>query len=318
MPRVWKGAISFGLVAVPVVGHTATEDKDVRFHQVHRVDGGRVRYKKVCEADGSEVESSDIVRGFGVGGGEIVMLEDSDLADLPLPTAHMIDVHAFVPADQIDPIMYDKPYYLEPEGPAALRAYALMRDALQKSNLVGIAKVAIRAKEQLAAIRVYERVIVLSTLLWPDEVRDPHELKNLPDASDEPHPNEHKMTQQLVESLAGDFDADDKRFRDGYRRAVLEVIKAKQEGREVIEAPLPAAEVDGKAVDLMSALKASVERARQSHAEADPVGPTAKKVTGRALKAVPAHTEPEPKGAPKKTAAKKAPVKKVAKPRKSA
>ncbi|WP_412538524.1 Ku protein [Longispora sp. K20-0274] len=301
-------------MAIPVTGHTVVEDHDVRFHQVHRADGGRVRNKRVCEVDGAEVAPEDIVKGFDVGGGERVLLEDSDFEHLPLTTAHMIDVHQFVPADQIDPIMYDKPYYLEPDGPAALRAYALMRDALRGNRLVGIAKVAIRAKEQLAAIRVYADVIVLSTLLWPDEVRDPDDLKVKPTAADKPHANELQMTLQLIDSRTEDWNPQDPRFHDDYTTAVREVIAAKVEGREIIEAPAPASENTGAAMDLLEALRASVAQARQIRPEPEP----AKKKTARALKAVAAHPdEPEPKKATK-TVAKKTPAKKVTKPRKTA
>ncbi|MEV6525044.1 Ku protein [Longispora sp. NPDC051575] len=318
MPRVWKGSISFGLVAIPVVGHTVVEDRDVRFHQVHRDDGGRVRQRKVCEVDGQQVESEDIVKGFDIGGGEIVMLTDEDFEGLPLATAHVIDVHAFVPTGQIDPTMYDKPYYLEPQGAGALKAYALMRDALRDSSLVGIAKVAIRSKEQLAAIRVYDRVIVLSTLLWPDEVRQPPGTFIETDA-DQAHGNELTMAVQLIESRSQDWDPLDPRFHDDYRAAVQAVIEAKVSGKNVIEAPRPASETNaGAALDLMEALRASVAEARRGHAEPEPPKKTAKRV----LKSVPAHpdAEPEPPKVAKKTTAKATMAKKAAakKPRKTA
>jgi DNA end-binding protein Ku len=170
MRAIWKGAVSFGLVSIAVKLYSATEEKDIRFHQVHRTDGGRIKYKRTCAIDGEEVTYDDIAKGYDIGGGEMVILSDEDFADLPLTSSRSIDVLEFVPADQIDPIMFAKAYYLEPEGQAA-KPYVLLRDALQDADRVAIVKVALRQREQLATLRVREDVLVLNTMLWPDEVR---------------------------------------------------------------------------------------------------------------------------------------------------
>jgi DNA end-binding protein Ku len=311
MPRpMWKGSISFGLVTIPVHAEPASEEKDYKFHQVHEKDGGRVRYRKMCEIDGGEVPSEDIVKGFDIGGGELVMLEDSDFESLPLASAHTVDVVEFVPAEQIDPIMHSRAYYLVPEK-AGVKAYSLLRDALQTQDRVGIVKVALRNRERLATLRVYEKVMVLDLLLWPDEVRDPHELKALPEADDKPRAQELTMATQFIESKTQDYDPDDPKFHDDYRAAIKEVIDAKIEGRQVVAAPEPPQGTDkGKPFDLMAALKASVADARKGRGEEpEPEKKAPAKKAGRALKSVPTGDDaPEPK----KSAPRKAPAKKTA------
>src|SRR5882757_8919696 len=172
MRAIWKGAVSFGLVNIGVKMFSATEERDISFHQVRRSDGSRVRYKRIAEADGEEVAYADIAKGYPLPSGEIVVLTDEDFADLPLPSARVADVVQFVPLDQIDPIYYAKSYYLEPEQPA-VKPYVLLREALESSGMVGLVKVAIRSREQLAVLRVRDGVIVLETMIWPDEVRTP-------------------------------------------------------------------------------------------------------------------------------------------------
>src|SRR5438445_11535754 len=172
MRSIWKGSISFGLVSIGVKLYTATEEKDVSFHQVRRTDGSRIRYKRVAEADGDEVAYGDIAKGYQLPNGETVVLTEEDFADLPLPTARTVDVLQFVPADEIDPIYFAKSYYLEPEK-NAVKPYVLLRDALADSGMDGIVKVAIRNREQLATLRVRDGVIVMETMIWPDEVREP-------------------------------------------------------------------------------------------------------------------------------------------------
>src|SRR5207247_9314306 len=172
MRSIWKGAVSFGLVSIAVKLYSATEEKDIRFHQVHRDDGGRIKYKRVCSIDGDEVEYDDIAKGYDLGGGEMVILTDDDFAQLPLTTSHAIEVLEFVPAEQVDPILYNKAYYLEPDG-AAGKPYVLLREALERTDRVAVVKVALRQREQLATLRVREGVLVLNTMLWPDEVRKP-------------------------------------------------------------------------------------------------------------------------------------------------
>ncbi|MGY0234450.1 non-homologous end joining protein Ku [Longispora urticae] len=317
MRAIWKGAVSFGLVAISVKLYSATEEKDVRFHQVHRADGGRIRYKKVCEVCGEEVGTADIVKGFDIGGGELVLLDDEDMAHLPLSSSRSVDVLEFVPADQIDPIFYNKAYYLEPEK-IAVKPYVLLRDALRTGERVAIVKVALRQREQLATLRVRDDVLVLNTMLWPDEVRTP----DFGFLEDDVHvrPQELAMAASLIESMSGDFAPAD--FSDQYRAAVQEVIDAKIAGRETVAPPAVEAPT-GKVIDLMAALKASVAQARAGHAEAaEPAprttapraaaraetAPPKKTAAKRALKSVP---EPEKKAASKKVAAAPAPAKKA-------
>lgn len=272
MRAIWRGVVSFGLVSIAVRLYSATEEKDIRFHQVHRADGGRIRYKRVCQLDGEEVSYDEIAKGYDIGGGEMVILTDEDFADLPLSTSRAIDVLEFVPADQVDPILYNKAYYLEPEG-AATKPYLLLRDALSDSARVAIVKVALRQREQLATLRVRDGVLVLNTMLWPDEVRRPD--FGFLDEEISVRPPELAMASSLIESMAGDFEPD--AFTDDYRAALQEVINAKVEGREVVQ-PEEAREVPAPAVDLMAALRASVERARAARGE-EPTGGGAREPT---------------------------------------
>jgi DNA end-binding protein Ku len=268
MRAIWKGAVSFGLVAIAVKLYSATEEKSIRFHQVHREDGGRIRYQRVCSSCGKEVSYDDIARGYDIGGGEIVVLTDEDFADLPLSTSRAIDVLQFVPAAQLDPILFNKSYYLEPEG-SATKPYVLLRDALADSERVAIVKIAMRQREQLATLRVREGVLVLNTMLWPDEVREP-EFSFL-DEEIEARGPELAMAASLIDSMTGDFEGSD--YTDDYREALQEVIDAKIEGRE-IEAPAEPAEAPA-AVDLMAALRASVERAQAARGGGAAPGPAA-------------------------------------------
>ncbi|PZG15645.1 Ku protein [Micromonospora craterilacus] len=313
MRAIWKGAVSFGLVSIGVKLYSATEEKDIRFHQVHREDGGRIRYKRTCQVCGEEVSYDDIAKGYDIGGGEMVILTDEDFAELPLSTSHAIDVLEFVPAEQVDPILYNKAYFLEPEG-TATKPYLLLRDALTDSERVAIVKVALRQREQLATLRVREGVLLLNTMLWPDEIRKPdfgflgEDLKV--------RPPELAMATSLIDSMAGDFQPDE--FTDDYRAALQEVIDAKVEGREVVQ-PEEVEEAPAAAVDLMAALKASVERARAARGEGgaaagggagEPTPITAarsaqKKAAGTAAKKAPAKKTTEKRTAEKKTAAEK-------------
>jgi DNA end-binding protein Ku len=291
MRAIWKGSIAFGLVSIGVKLYSATEERDVSFHQVRRSDGARIRYKRVAESDGEEVPYSEIAKGYQLPSGDTVVLTDDDFKDLPLPTARVVDVLEFVPAEQIDPIYYNKSYYLEPEK-GAVKPYVLLREALEDSDTVGLVKVAIRNRERLATLRVREGVIVLETMIWPDEVRAA-DFAFL-DEDIELRPQERQMARSLVESMSGEFDPE--QFTDNYREALQSVIDAKVDGREIVEAEeqQPTA---GNVVDLMSALRASVEAAKQ----------------GRGAPAeVPAKKAPATKSAAKKAAAKKAPAKKAA------
>ncbi|WP_433213912.1 Ku protein [Dactylosporangium sp. CS-047395] len=288
MRAIWKGAVSFGLVSIAVRLYSATEEKDIRFHQVHREDGGRIKYKRVCSVDGEEVSYDDIAKGYDLGGGEMVILTDDDFAELPLTSSRAIEVLEFVPTEQVDPILYNKAYYLEPEQTAA-KPYALLRDALTNVERVAIVKVALRQREQLATLRVRDNVLVLNTMLWPDEIRAAK--FDILDEDVTARPAELAMAGSLIESMAADFDPST--YTDNYREALQEVIDAKVAGREVVQ-PEEAEEAPAAAVDLMAALRASVERARAARGEE------------------PSDEDEESKPTPiKKAAAKKAPAKKA-------
>ena len=311
MRSIWKGTVSFGLVSIGVKLYSATEEKDVSFHQVRRSDGSRIRYKRVAEADGEEVAYSDIAKGYVLPSGETVVLTDEDFADLPLPTQRTVDVLEFVPADEIDPIYFAKSYYLEPEKNAT-KPYVLLRDALEDSGKVGVVKVAIRNREQLAALRVRDGVIVMETMLWPVEIREPS--FGFLDEDVTIRGPERDMAQSLVDSMSGDFNPEE--FTDDYRGALQEVIDAKIEGREVVEAE-EAQPTAGTVVDLMSALRASVEAAKKGRGESAPTkAPAAKKAAAKKTTKAPAKKAAAKKApAAKKTAAKKttkAPAKKAA------
>ncbi|MBA9003899.1 MULTISPECIES: non-homologous end joining protein Ku [Thermomonospora] len=262
MRSIWKGAISFGLVTIPVKLYSATEERDVAFHQVHREDGGRIRYKRVCTVDGEEVPYSDVAKGYELPTGEMVVLTDEDFADLPLSTSRRIDVLQFTPAEQVDPIYFAKSYYLEPEDTGA-KPYVLLRDALERSGQVAVVKIALRQRESLATLRVREGVFVLETMLWPDEIRTP----DFPflDEDVKVRPQELTMAESLIDTMSGDFDPAD--YKDAYREALQAVIDAKVEGREVVRPEVP--EEEPAAADLLSALRASVEAAKRGRDEGD-------------------------------------------------
>jgi len=260
MRSIWKGAVSFGLVTIPVKLYAATEQRDVAFHQVHREDGGRIRYRRVCQACGQEVPFADVAKGYELPTGEMVVLTDEDLADLPLSTSHRIEVLQFTPLDQIDPVYFNKTYYLEPD-PMGAKPYVLLRDALAGSGRVAVVKVALRSREALGTLRVREGVFVLETMLWPDEIRTA-DFPFLTEKIDV-RPQELAMASSLIESMSEDFHPDD--YKDVYREALLDVVEAKAEGREVVR---PAVAEAPTAADLLSALHASVEAAKKSRAEA--------------------------------------------------
>jgi DNA end-binding protein Ku len=255
MRSMWKGAISFGLVMIPVKLYAATEQKDIAFRQVHREDGGRIRFRRVCSIDGSEVPYEEVAKGFELPGGEMVVLTDEDMADLPLATSKSIEVMHFTPADQLDPILFNRSYYVEPET-AGVRAYALLRDALERSGRIAIAQVALRQRESLATLRSKDGVLVLETLLWPDEVRGA-DFSFLGDDV-EVRSQELRMATSLIDSMTVDFDPDE--YHDRYREALEELVEAKTEGRDVIQ--LETGEAPGPPSSLADALKASLAAAR--------------------------------------------------------
>ena len=301
--------MSFGLVNVPVRLYSATENHDVQFRQVHREDGGRIRYQRVCSVDGEQVAYDDIAKGYETEDGQMVVLTDEDLSSLPTSSSREIAVDKFVPSDQIDPMYLDKCYYLEPDK-AAVKPYELLRAALEETDRVAIVTISIRTRMTIAVLRVRGGVIALQTLLWPDEVREA-DFGVLDDAEATPtKPAELAMAQMLVESLAGDYEPSD--YVDDYEQAVKDVVRAKLDGGEV-QAPLEEDEGDSaQVVDLLAALQQSVDRAKASRGEAP-----AKKAAAAdepAAKKSTASKSTAKKSAAKKTASttKKSPAKKSA------
>jgi DNA end-binding protein Ku len=266
MRSIWKGSVSFGLVSIPIRVVSATENHSVSFRQIHTTDGGRIRYRKVCELDEAEVPREEIGKAFEAGDGTAVQLTDDDLAALPLPTAKTVEILGFVPAADVDPIQLDRSYYLASDGQAAAKPYALLREALKRSGKVAVGKLAMRGRESLALLRVYEDVLALHTMLWPDEIRGPSGVA--PEGEVTVRDAELDLADALMETL-GDLDWGE--LHDEYRSAVERLVMAKVEGLEPGEAGLAAAEPSGKGqvVDLMSVLESSVRVARESRGEGE-------------------------------------------------
>ena len=253
MPRpIWSGAISFGLVNVPVKLFSATSPKDVRFHQIDAKTNARVRQKRVSATTGEEVPYEDIVKGYELRPDTYVTITPEELESLEPKATKSIDIEDFVDLDQIDPIFFERPYYLVPDKGGA-KAYALLRAAMQETNKVGIARVVLRTKQYLAAIRAKDDVLVLETMLFPDEVNPTEDLE-LPGGEVEVSPREEKMARQLIDSLTTEFEPE--KYHDEYREKVLALIEQKAAGQEiVVEEPT---EEPTKVVDLMAALEASL------------------------------------------------------------
>jgi DNA end-binding protein Ku len=300
MRAIWKGAVSFGLVSVPVKLYSATENKDISFRQVHAKDGGRIKYQRICSIDGEEVAYADIAKGYETEDGEMVILDDSDMAELPATSSREISVEKFVPSEQIDPMLFEKSYYLEPEKVGA-KPYALLRQALEDADRMALVTVSLRNRMSLAVLRVREDVIVLQTMMWPDEIRKPDfGAVDVEDAK----PAEAKMATMLVETLAGDFDPDE--FEDDYRDAVEALVKAKIEGGEVKAAPA-AKKSSGEVVDLLAALQRSVDAAKSARGEAaEPAARAPKKAAKSAKKSTPAAKTSKPVKKAAKKSVKKA------------
>ncbi len=295
MRSIWKGSLSFGLVNVPVKLYSATEDHDVPLHQVHDMDGGRIRYKRVCEIDGETVDYEHIQKAY-VDGEQTVVLTADDFAALPVERSRDIDVVEFVPTEQIDPIMFEKSYYLSPDSKST-KAYVLLMRTLEESDRTAIVKFALRQKTRLAALRVKDGVLMLQTLLWDDEVREARfpELDETPRISEA----ELKMSKQLVESFASDFTPE--KFTDEYQEQLRTLVEAKLEQGDALDTEATfgrETEEGGEVLDLMEALKRSVERRRGSDTPA---------------KKAPAKKAPAKKPAAKKPAAKKSAPKKASK-----
>ncbi|NDJ89650.1 non-homologous end joining protein Ku [Mycolicibacter kumamotonensis] len=289
MRSIWKGSIAFGLVNVPVKVYSATEDHDIKFRQVHAKDNGRIRYRRVCEECGEVVDYADIARAYESDDGRMVVITDDDLANLPEERDHEIAVLEFVPASDLDPMLYDRSYFLEP-ATKSIKSYVLLAKTLAETDRVAIVHFTLRNKTRLAALRVKDfskrEVMMVHTLLWPDEIRDP-DFPAL-DTKVEIKPAELKMAGQVVESMADDFDPD--RYHDSYTEQLHELIEAKLEGDEAFVPEERPAELDTTedVSDLLAKLEASVQKRS-----------TAKKA-------------PAKKASAKKAPAKKAPAKKAA------
>jgi DNA end-binding protein Ku len=290
MRSIWSGAISFGLVSIPVQLFTATEERGVPLHQFHATDGGRIRYRRVCAADGQEIDYGEIAKGYELPDGRVVVLTDEDFAALPLSSSRTIDVLSFVDADSVDPIRISRGYYCEPTA-LDPKPYHLLRTALERTGKSAVVKVAIRQRESLALLRPRGWVLVLQLLLWPDEVREPR----FPFLDEEVvlRPQELQMAESYVNTLTGEVD--DAETVDRYRVALEELVEAKVAGLPLEPPPMPVADT-GEAVDLMEALRRSVEQAQRDR-DGGPAG-------GRPARKAPAKKAPAKKAPAKKATAK--------------
>ena len=304
MRAIWKGAVSFGLVNVPVRLYSATENHDVQFRQVHRTDGGRIRYKRFCSKDGQEVAYDDIAKGYETEDGQMIVLTDDDMAELPTRSSKEISVEKFVPEDQIDPMLLDKSYYLEPDK-TATKPYVLLREALEAQGRMAVVTVSIRSRMTMAVLRVRDGVIVMQTMLWPDEIRSA-DFASVEDQ--ELSDKEMSMARMLIDELAGDYDPDE--FEDDYALAVEALVRAKIDGGQVQQVE-DEEEESGEVVDLLAALARSVEKAKAARGESPPA--PAKKATAKkaTAKKAPAQKATAKKATAKKTAATKSTAKKT-------
>jgi DNA end-binding protein Ku len=307
MRSIWKGSVAFGLVNVPVKVYSATEDHDLKFHQVHGADNGRIRYQRVCEECGESVEYRDIAKANEGDGGQTVIITDEDIASLPEERSHEIEVLEFVAAGDLDPIMFDKSYYLEPDGKST-KSYVLLAKALSETDRVAIVHFALRSKTRLAALRVKNfskrNVMVIHTLLWPDEIRDPA-FPSL-DTDVEVRPAELKMAGQVVESMTDDFHPE--QYTDTYQEQLQELVDAKLAGGQAFATEDKPARIDESddVSDLLAKLEASVRRRREERE-----GAAARKAApsnddeAESDEAAPVRKAPARKAAPRKAAAKK-------------
>ncbi|MYT35256.1 Ku protein [Streptomyces sp. SID8356] len=304
MRSIWNGAISFGLVSIPIKLVNATENHSVHFRQIHLADGGRIRYRKVCELDEEEVSGGEIGKAYEDADGTMIPITDEDLAQLPLPTAKTIEIVAFVPADEIDPLQLDTAYYLSANGVPAAKPYTLLREALKRSNKVAVAKFALRGRERLGMLRVVDDVIAMHGLLWPDEIRAPEGVA--PESDVSVRDAELDLADALMDTL-GEVDMDS--LRDDYREAVEELIAAKASG-EAVEPSGSEEPGGGKVIDLIAALESSVRAAKKSRGEgeeAEEAGAEGDMADVHPIKkkAAKKPTAARPKPAPKETGAKK-------------
>ena len=254
MKSIWNGAITFGLITIPVRMFSTVEEKSLRFNQLHATDNGRIRYKRTCSECGEEVSWDQIVKGYEVEKDSYIVFTEEELERLPSDSIRSIDIVAFVPLDEIDPVYFQRSYYLAPE-PTGRKAYALLEQALGQSRRVGIAKVTLREKEYLATLRTRDGIFILETMYWPDEIRQAA-FEDL-EAPAEVRPQELAMAETLIESLSDHFDPT--AYVDTYRLRLEEAVQAKIEGQEIAVAPQ---EAPTAVVDLMEALRASVDAVR--------------------------------------------------------
>ena len=262
MPRsIWTGAISFGLVNVPVKLYSAVSKKTVRFHQLHEADGVRIQMKRYCPADEEEVPYDEIVKGYEISPDRYVVITTDELEGIEPRKTKTIDIEDFVELDEIDPLYYDHPYYLLP-GQGAQKPYKLLAEAMRQANKVAIARVVIRTKEQLVAIRPVGDVLAMASMNFADEVVDPDSFDEAPGEEVETRKREVEMAQQLIESLTSQFDPS--KYHDTYRERVLELIEAKAEGQEIAVQP---AEEPAPVPDLMAALEASLAAAKKDRSD---------------------------------------------------
>jgi DNA end-binding protein Ku len=292
MRSMWKGSVSFGLVTIPVKLYAATETKDVRFNLLHEECRTPVQYRKWCPSCDREIAQDEIVKGYEYERGRYVMVTDQDFEAMPVAAAHTLDIVDFVQLEQIDPIYFEKTYYLEP-GEGGAKAYALLRRAMEMTGRIAICRVVIRSKESLAAIRVFQNgVLAMETMHFPDEIRSPAGLTGI--IEPELRAQEIEMATNLIASLSGEFRPE--KFQNEYREALLELIEAKVTGEEVVQ--VEAAPERGRVVDLMEALRASIRAAEQTRGEAAPAPVAAGPAVPQPAAAAAALPAAPPAGAP--------------------
>ena len=308
MQTVWKGSIAFGMVSIPIRLVSATEERDVPLRQVHDADGGRIKYKRFCSIDGEEVPYSHIAKGFEISDDDVVVLTDDDLANLPIASTKAVEVVSFAGRDEINPIALSRAYFADPTGDA--KPYKLLHDTLVQTNKVAVVKLALRQRERLATIRPQDGVLVVQTMLWPDEVRRP--AFSFQDDEVDVRPQELEMASMFVGAFEQGFDPE--QFHDQYREALQAVVDAKLSGHDIVRAPEP--DGDSNVIDLMDALRASLEQAGAASDAGAPAKQGEKKVAAKkTAKKAPAKKTTAKKAAPKSAAkktAKKAPAKKTA------
>jgi DNA end-binding protein Ku len=282
MHTVWKGSISFGLVNIPIKLHSATEDKDIKLRTLHKKCHSPIKYEKVCPVCEEKIANEDLVRAYEYAKGKFVVLEDEDLEQLKKENEDKaVEIIDFVKINEIDPIFYNRSYYMSP-GEGGGKAYALLRRALQESEKVGLAKIIIRSKEQLAVLRVFDNTLVMETIHFPDEVRHAGDVPNVP-AEDKVTKKELDTAILLIDQLTTEFQPD--KYTDDYRSALIELIDSKRTGQEIVT-PVEK-EVKSNVTDLMAALQASIDRTRISDTLAD--SEKSKKTTSK--KRVPVKTK---------------------------